>query len=497
MLLAYAYGGMARGEVFIDQSHEAQTLLSELTEQTQTGQWDRAAYLVEELLDKHAGDLVPIQPYRYIPVTPMLGTLAKRSTELLKILQARDASQAAAARDAAGGDPAALERVARRYNWTEAGREAGLLAAGWRLERAEFDHAARGLADIIDDAPGSNASQTQARTLAATAAIFSRDLTTLREHALRLLELSAGDELTSLKRLAESMRTIDRRPAPMRPDRRLAFDEFSGKRSQPDVLRCLSISRGPALWSLRPRELDPGWKTAEWAGRPLLIDARAYIPVRLKGPANLVQVFIAALNVDDGSLIWARRIYSCTVDRRSKHEVGLCDLTAIHESIYACVDGVALCRLGPSQGELRWITLRSGLPSESAKTEISPWIRQRVAALPAGIVMIQPGLKVTVYDPRDGQVIRRIDAEAWRNPQHLRVMGDGVMAFGDRIVRIDGRTLEPAWVSPEPFDPRSFDAEPDRDQDPGPTRTRSLRDSVGGRIDSAPLNTRVPDRRVR
>jgi hypothetical protein len=52
-------------------------------------------------------------------------------------------------------------------------------------------------------------------------------------------------------------------------------------------------------------------------------------------------------------------------------------------------------------------------------------------------------------------------------------------------------------VSPEPFDPRSFDAEPDRDQDPGPTRTRSLRDSVGGRIDSAPLNTRVPDRRVR
>ena len=497
ILLLSICSRMTCAEVFIDQSHDAQSLLAELNQQVQSGQWNQATYLADELLTKYVDDLVAIQPYRYVPVVKVLQNMAGRSTDLRQLLRARDAAQAMAELDAADSDPILLEQVACRYGWTEAGRRAGLHAAGLYLERAEFSRAVQVL-DVVIKVPGSEDDATQAHELAATAAVYTGDMAALRERVLRLRDRSAVDELASLKRLAQSVkRPVDPKPR-SHVGLRLTFDEPSGKKTQREVLRCLTDSHGTVRWAVRPRELNPPWRNAHWAGRPMLVGDRAYIPVKVIGAANLTQVIVASLNVHDGSLVWARRIYSRSVQRRSKlDETGLCDLTEHDGAIYACVDGAALCRLSPRLGRVQWITLRPAETAEPADQAISPWIRQRIAAVEAGLVMIQPGQKIMVFDPQDGQVIRRLDADLWRHPQHLRVMGDGVMAFGDRIVRIDGRTLEPTWISPEPFDPRSFDDKPDSHQDIGPRRTRSLRDSVGGRIHSSPLDTRIPDRRVR
>lgn len=496
LLLAGVCVHATRAEVFIDQSHEAQAMLTEMRTLIADHQWQQVEYLANQLLENHADHLVPIQPYRFVPVIRMLSGLAGRTPELRAILQTCDASRASAALDEAGDDPAKLRQVVERFGWTASGQQAGLRAAGIYLERAEFDRAARVLAEVLQSPEPDG--QQPARVLAATAAIYTRDMTGLREQAMWLRRQGAGAELTRLRRLAESILPGESERVMDRPSCRLSFDEASGPSAQPQVLNCLPMSRGPARWSMRPRQLHPEWKNAQWGGRPLLIDDQAYVPVRVTGPANLLQVFVAALNIQDGSLIWARRVYSRTVDRRADPARGMCELVADDDSIYAWADERALSRVYLADGSVRWVSLANEtVESGDEPDAVSPWVRQRIVALPAGLVVIAPERHVLIYDPRDGQVVRRINDATWRHPMHLRATDGGVMAFGDRIVRIDGQTLEPTWVSPEPFDPRSFQAEPDREDYAGPRRTRSIRDSVGGRVGGGPLNGRVPARRVR
>jgi len=498
---------VAAQPVHVDQSFDAAAKLSDLDAALQAGDLNDAALLIDQLLEDHAHQLVPIQPYRFVPVREALRQRSGRDEQLLRMLQQRDEAIAELQLKQAGADPIKLEAVASDYPWTLAGQRAALRAGGMWLESATFDRARVVLATLLRGPIDQNM-QLEAHRLSVITALYQHEMTRLSEHGRAMVRLGGAKQLASLKTLAqrisprrEVVAVVDHTPR-----RRL---RVSPESADAKVLSCSRGKNGSTIWQARPGQFDEQWKSARWGGRPLVDRQTVYIPVRQRGPANLVQMHIVALDIEDGSMRWRQRVFSRS-KRSRRGEAMMCELAIGPAGLFARVDRDALCRLSPEDGTRHWVSLMNApaeassddVPSARDQSPISDWTRQRLSVQPAGLVMIEAPRQVAVYDPIDGQVLRRIDAELWHHPMHLRPTGQGMLAFGERIVRIDGRTLQVQWVSPGGFDPRSFEADQTHKHRPTirrPVRSPWSREAarpinsqrLGGRIHHAPLDQRV------
>ncbi|MBI1370018.1 MAG: hypothetical protein GC162_15360 [Planctomycetes bacterium] len=492
-----------RAEVFVEQSLESRGALRQLRDLLADQQWDEAAWTAGDLLLHHREALVSDDDERFVRVQRVVLDEATKHPQLLAAIRAHDEHEATRALDHARGDVAAMRSVFDRFAWTVAGQRAALEAAGLLIERADFAQAAE-LMDALIDQPGLADRAADAHTLAVLAAAYRHDLPAIAEHGRQLQALNAGDRLDDLLPLVRRVKTFDVAAADdPRPGVRLRLDNWNGQPSQPLVLICESRGGADAGWTRRPVELNATWKDAAWAGRPLLAGDRVYASLALTGPANLRQYIVVSLRFADGSLFWSKRLLSRSSASNRPPKSELCELAIGDGGLYAAFGSVAVGRLGADSGAVTWMTLLRGANDEidpnGASQAVSPWIRQRMALVPGGLVVIgdEPAA-VRVFDPRSGEVTRTIEPDAWRGPLHLRRRGDNLTAFGERIVEIDGRTLDVSHVSTEPFDLRSFAAEKKVDvSEPMRYRPLPMQGPINSRVGSPPLDTRVPDRRVR
>ena len=233
----------------------------------------------------------------------------------------------------------------------------------------------------------------------------------------------------------------------------------------PNKLVCLAASDGRRLWQRRPGQLHEDLGNGVWYGRPIVAGRsgdgaarRAYLMVRrLQSNMPFLDVFIVAVDLSDGSLLWHRQAASAA--SAARRIVPASSDLLLHDGwLYAdCGFGVH-GRIDAADGRIDWLTLnplaseppasqRKRQPINVAAARTIP--RSALILCGAGLISHdRAGKVIRVLDPADGSVRHTIPAKQWQNPEYLVPDRGDILAIGKTVHRYDGQTLKLAWPGP-------------------------------------------------
>jgi len=212
------------------------------------------------------------------------------------------------------------------------------------------------------------------------------------------------------------------------------------------------LPNGREAWRVRAWDLDESLAKGSFEGTPAGSDRRVYTLVKRTSVAGLQDLYLTAVDVLDGGLIWRRHLSSSA--GQQGNQIGLSASMVLYAGrIYVSDQRGAVASIDGRTGTVLWITL---LPKAVPK---APNRRYAVTPLPhlGSPVIVEAGLIVPPHeqagphmllDVQTGRPLRKLDGEAWTGVEKCYAVQGGVLGVGESVTRFDGRTLEPVWHTP-------------------------------------------------
>ena len=211
------------------------------------------------------------------------------------------------------------------------------------------------------------------------------------------------------------------------------------------------------MWSLGGEQLEASLGNASLHGTPVWFDGRVLLMARRSQMAGFQDSYLLAVNGRDGTVQWRRHLASTSGPGRRGEAPTLSRMTLHRGSVYFTDTLGVAARLDARRGTVRWVRLLVEGPGDEqvGAGETAAPLSDAADPLVCRAGLILPlrlgdtaGLLLA---PDDGRVLRRWEQSDWPLDEvryFLPVDGD-VLAVGDRLARLDGRTLEPVWVQEE------------------------------------------------
>ncbi len=148
-------------------------------------------------------------------------------------------------------------------------------------------------------------------------------------------------------------------------------------RSNDGRVLCLNASTGEVRWTVRvdrlvvpDSEIDPEGLFPHSA--PVIAEGKVLLLARKVSPQSLTSTYLLALDLEDGSLLWARHIASSGSIRRAPRAFS----TLVYEDgdVYINTAVGAIAKVSAATGQTRWL-YRYGVPLNPTATEYGrrPW----------------------------------------------------------------------------------------------------------------------------
>ncbi len=217
---------------------------------------------------------------------------------------------------------------------------------------------------------------------------------------------------------------------------------------------CLDGATGRLRWSARIDRLTGGGELEELVphGAPLVAEGGVYLLARKVSPQLLTSCYAIALELEDGTLRWARHVASSGGIRQRLARPFSSPVYHDGDVVVATAIG-AVARIRADTGETRWLRryhppLTPYLPEDRRPWEISaPLVTAR------GVTAIRPDLQAVVrLDWETGDELEALPAlgrDGWNGPRYLLADGQSVYGVGSDVRAFAPAALrQPVWVFP-------------------------------------------------
>ena len=214
------------------------------------------------------------------------------------------------------------------------------------------------------------------------------------------------------------------------------------------VLVCFDLATGKEDWRVSAEALDETLAKGDFDGTPLAAGGRVYTLVKRSSVSGLNDHYLTAIDARDGTLIWRRHLSSSAAAQRN--QAGPSARMTLHAGrVFVTDQRGAVASIDGRTGSMQWITLLE-------RNEEQPAVRAYVGlgAYRGGPVVLDAGLVVPPAEPSgphwlvdidSGQPVRRLQGREWDDVEQCYAVGGDLLAVGQNVARLDGRTLEPIW----------------------------------------------------
>ena len=234
------------------------------------------------------------------------------------------------------------------------------------------------------------------------------------------------------------------------PETRQRIRGFNGG----ETLICLDRTDGSVLWQVEPSHLDPTLSNTAFEGTTIGQAGQVYVLLRRSQPSGFQDVYLAAVDLSDGDLIWHRHLTSASTTLAGLRQI---TLTLGQQGVLYAADNLgAVAAINKRNGVIRWLTLLEDRPDTQRVTKAQAHTKLSIRQ-PSPPVLADAGLVVGplvglsdcyVLDLNDGRLKQRLKGESWKDTSYLIGVAGDVLVVGPKIWLMDGRTLEPRWSQP-------------------------------------------------
>lgn len=224
------------------------------------------------------------------------------------------------------------------------------------------------------------------------------------------------------------------------------------------VLVCLDPETGQRRWRRTVREIAPEIEGAELQGTPSLVNGLLIVQLGKASGMGFQDTYLVALRPEDGSPVWDTHLSSVAtlMNRGSGHGSAWLQIQSHDGWLYVSDRlAVAAC-LNARTGALRWLRILEDMQaSRRGRITVNRQsLRGQPLIIPAGLVvpMLSGARPARLLDPVTGADLDeqdRLRDGVWQRglSQFMEVDGD-LIVMGPVVARLDGRTLQPRWVTP-------------------------------------------------
>ncbi|MBI1370141.1 MAG: PQQ-binding-like beta-propeller repeat protein [Planctomycetes bacterium] len=211
-------------------------------------------------------------------------------------------------------------------------------------------------------------------------------------------------------------------------------------------LVCVDARTGKLLWSRLPDEIDNDADGGFWYGRPIVSRGRAYVTLRRRQRTQFQDVYVVAVDLRNGDMLWKRHLASTAMSDRNMVP-SLSHMTLREGYLYVDSSLGAVAKVSAADGSIDWLTLVPINEDQTLQSTHYPWDASAPVITAAGVIVYDDwaGL-IRVFDPGTGKVTQSFPAARWGSPRYLSKFGSDVLAVGSNVGRFNGRTLDPIWM---------------------------------------------------
>ncbi len=228
---------------------------------------------------------------------------------------------------------------------------------------------------------------------------------------------------------------------------------FADSATSDRAVVCLDAETGAERWAARMDVLsgDEEMEGLFPCGAPVIGDGVVYVGARKVSKQLLTSKYVVALDLADGSMLWARHIatsggirarLSRPISTIVPHDGDLAVATAIG----------AVARIDLTTGLTRWLR-RYNPPLSPLLSEQRPWEMTGPVVTDRGVIAIRPDYRrIVLLDWETGHELDSASAtnrDAWNSPQYLLADDAMVYGVGSDVRAFRPESIEkPAWTFP-------------------------------------------------
>lgn len=239
----------------------------------------------------------------------------------------------------------------------------------------------------------------------------------------------------------------------------------------------VELKDGTEGWSVEPGDLDEGLRNASFHGTPVLSGGRVLVMARRSQASSFQDSYLLAVDANTGRLAWRRHLASTAGPNRGNSVAALSKMTLVDGVVYFCDNLGVAAAIDAERGQVRWVRVlndeaagqavpRAGAeaagrgfgdrdfgigPAGGQQTggEVLAFSVQASPALvEAGLVLpVQVGnTRGLVLDPATGAVRQGLTfGSPIASAYDVQAVGGDLLVIGEKLRRLDGRTLKPRW----------------------------------------------------
>jgi outer membrane protein assembly factor BamB len=222
-------------------------------------------------------------------------------------------------------------------------------------------------------------------------------------------------------------------------------------------LVCLDMKTGALLWDTQPEVLDDSLEEVFFHGTPLADDRRVYVLMRRSQNSGFHTVYLAALDITDGHMLWKRHLASAAMSSNNRF-YALGEMTLYQGQIYVTDNLGTVSAVDGLTGDMLWLYMLDRNP-DSQDIEPKPLVAPRrvrmtaSASRPAPIVtsskvLIAPAWAnepAQVLDRLSGNPIRKLSDPGFDTSCQLAITHAGLLSVGKTVQLFNADSFEGKW----------------------------------------------------
>ena len=218
-----------------------------------------------------------------------------------------------------------------------------------------------------------------------------------------------------------------------------------------DRLVCLDRTDGTPLWHVTPRDLDPTWTDTGFYKIAVAESGRVYVLLRRSLPSGFQDIFLAAVDLTDGALIWRRHLTSASTTLAGLRQVTVS--SHARGTLHVADNLGAVAAIEMRNGQVKWLTLIEDRPHANRVTKAQAHAQLSIRQ-PTAPILLSAGLVVGplvglsdcyLFDPTNGRVTQQLDGPTWQDHAYITGGHEVLFLIGPTVRCLDGSTLEPIW----------------------------------------------------
>ncbi len=221
-------------------------------------------------------------------------------------------------------------------------------------------------------------------------------------------------------------------------------------------LVCLDMQNGNPLWETQPVQLDEGLDEVFFHGTPLADDRRVYVLMRRSQNSGFHTVYLAALDITDGHLLWKRHLASAAMGNHNR-TYALGEMTLYQGQVYVTDNLGTVSAIDGLTGDMLWLVMldRSFDSQDVEEKSLVAQHRRRTTAAsrPAPIVtsnkvLVSPAWvnePAQVIDRHTGIPLRKLDEAGFETGCQLALTDAGLLSIDSTVRLFDVKDFAKKW----------------------------------------------------